>query len=101
MQGFHVANPALTMTLDSSRSALFTLLLMVSSSILESQRQSYLRLMMARLNVELRSHESPMDWQWQEGHGPTDTDSPFLKGTADSSQTRGGFAGQKRKFVNS
>ncbi|KAL9073682.1 MAG: hypothetical protein Q9161_002720 [Pseudevernia consocians] len=51
---------------------------------------------MARLNTEVRSHESPMDWQWQEGHGPTDTDSPFLKGAADSSQNRGGFAGQKR-----
>lgn len=37
-----------------------------------------------------------MDWQWQEGHGPTDTDSPFLKGAAHSSQNRGGFAGQKR-----
>ncbi|CAD6593463.1 MAG: hypothetical protein ASARMPREDX12_007431 [Alectoria sarmentosa] len=51
---------------------------------------------MARLNTEVRSHESPMDWQWQEGHGPTDTDSPFLKGAADSSQCKGGFVGQKR-----
>lgn len=36
-----------------------------------------------------------MDWQWQEGHGPTDTDSPFLKGAADSIQNRG-LVGQKR-----
>lgn len=42
-----------------------------------------------------------MDWQWQEGHGPTDTDSPFLKGAADSSQIRGGFAGQKRRCTTS
>lgn len=56
---------------------------------------------MARLNTEVRSHESPMDWQWQEGHGPTDTDSPFLKGPADSSQYKGGFVGQKRKYMTS
>ena len=56
---------------------------------------------MARLNTEVRSHESPMDWQWQEGHGPTDTDSPFLKGAADSSQSRVGFAGQKRRYTTS
>lgn len=57
---------------------------------------------MARLNTEVRSHESPMDWQWQEGHGPTDTDSPFLKGAAvSSSHNRGGFPGQKRKSMNS
>ena len=56
---------------------------------------------MARLNTEVRSHESPMDWQWQEGHGPTDTDSPFLKGAADASQSRGGFTGQKRECLTS
>lgn len=52
---------------------------------------------MARLNTEVRSRESPMDWQWQEGHGPTDTDSPFLKGAADGSWNKGSYAGQKRK----
>ena len=52
---------------------------------------------MARLNTEVRSHESPMDWQWQGGHGPTDIDSPFLKGAAESSWNRGSFAGQKRE----
>ena len=53
---------------------------------------------MARLNPELRSHESPMDWQWQEGHGPTDTNSPFLKGAPESSWNRESFVGQKREF---
>ena len=52
---------------------------------------------MARLNSEVRSHESPMDWQWQEGHGPTDTNSPFLKGSPESSWNRESFAGQKRE----
>lgn len=27
-----------------------------------------------------RSNESPMDFQWQQGYGPSGLDSPFLKG---------------------
>ena len=54
---------------------------------------------MARLNTEVRSHESPMDWQWQEGHGPTATDSPFLTCAANNSRNGGTFAGQKRKCM--
>ena len=54
---------------------------------------------MARLNSEVRSHESPMDWQWQEGHGPTDTNSPFLKGTPEISLNRESIAGLKRECL--
>ena len=53
---------------------------------------------MARLNSEVRSNESPMDWQWQEGHGPTDTNSPFLKDAPESSWNKESFAGQKREY---
>ena len=50
--------------------------------------------------MEHRSNESPMDFQWQSGHGPASLDSPFLKHTANRNmQTRNGFAGQKRSFA--
>lgn len=51
---------------------------------------------MARLNVDIRADNvSPMDFQWQKGHGPAPADSPFLK-DAPSQQQHNGFAGQKR-----
>lgn len=46
-----------------------------------------------------RSNESPMDFQWQSGHGPASFDSPFLKHTANGHMhDQNGFAGQKRSF---
>lgn len=51
---------------------------------------------MARLNVDIRSNESPMDFQWQQGHGPAGADSPFMKAGA-SNQSQNGFAGLKRR----
>ena len=52
---------------------------------------------MARLNVDIRTNESPMDFQWQQGHGPANSDSPFMKIPATSQQQRNGFAGHKRE----
>ena len=51
---------------------------------------------MARLNVDIRANVSPMDFQWQQGHGPAASDSPFMKG-ATGQQQRHGFAGHKRE----
>lgn len=53
---------------------------------------------MARLNVDIRSNESPMDFEWQKGHGPAGSDSPFMKAAATSQQQHNGFAGHKREF---
>ncbi|KAI4243818.1 MAG: hypothetical protein L6R42_010626 [Xanthoria sp. 1 TBL-2021] len=46
-----------------------------------------------------RSNESPMDFQWQQGYGPSGLDSPFLKGVANKmsapderSMSKGSFA---------
>lgn len=52
---------------------------------------------MARLNVDIRTNESPMDFQWQQGHGPANSDSPFMKISATSQQQLNGFAGHKRE----
>lgn len=52
---------------------------------------------MARLNVDIRTNESPMDFQWQQGHGPANSDSPFMKIPATSQQQRNDFAGHKRE----
>lgn len=52
---------------------------------------------MARLNVDIRTNESPMDFQWQQGHGPANSDSPFMKIPASSQQQLNGFAGHKRE----
>ncbi|KAL9130228.1 MAG: hypothetical protein Q9217_001521 [Psora testacea] len=49
---------------------------------------------MARLNNEFRSNESPMDYQYDNGRGPTG-DSPFVR-DANNTQLQNGFAGQKR-----
>lgn len=57
----------------------------------------HLSLGMARLNTDPRSNESPMDWEWQHGHGPISSDSPFPQGEAISGQFYG-FAGQKRQY---
>jgi len=47
--------------------------------------------------MQYRSNESPMDFQWQSGHGPASLDSPFLKHASSSNmQNQNGFAGQKR-----
>ena len=47
--------------------------------------------------MEYRSNESPMDFQWQSGHGPASFDSPFLKHNVNSNmRTHSGFGGQKR-----
>lgn len=55
---------------------------------------------MARLNVDIRSNESPMDFQWQQGHGPASADSPFMKAGAANQQSQNGFAGHKREFYD-
>lgn len=53
---------------------------------------------MARLNIDIRSNESPMDFQWQQGHGPAGADSPFMKaGAASQSLSQSSFAGHKRR----
>ncbi|KAL9102086.1 MAG: hypothetical protein Q9163_002735 [Psora crenata] len=49
---------------------------------------------MARLNNEIRSNESPMDYQYDNGRGPTG-DSPFVQST-NNVRLQNGFAGQKR-----
>lgn len=45
--------------------------------------------------MDIRSNESPMDFQWQKGHGPARPDSPFLKAAANYNQHHHGFTGQK------
>lgn len=47
--------------------------------------------------MDIRSNESPMDFQWQKGHGPARPDSPFLKAAANYNQHQHGFTGQKRE----
>ena len=46
-----------------------------------------------------RTNESPMDFQWQSGHGPSTLDSPFIKYTAKTMQSHDGLAGQKRELT--
>ena len=46
-----------------------------------------------------RTNESPMDFQWQSGHGPSTLDSPFMKYTAETMHSHDGLAGQKREFI--
>lgn len=45
--------------------------------------------------MDIRSNESPMDFQWQKGHGPAGSDSPFLKAAANHHQHHNGFTGQR------
>ena len=52
---------------------------------------------MARLNNEPRSNESPMDYQYDNGHGPVEEGSPFVQGK--NVPLQNGFAGQKRKTI--
>lgn len=47
--------------------------------------------------MDIRSNESPMDFQWQKGHGPAGSDSPFLSAAAKNHQLQTGFAGHKRE----
>ena len=46
-----------------------------------------------------RTYESPMDFQWQSGHGPSPLDSPFLKPSTDIIPSSGGLAGRKRELI--
>ncbi|MCJ1429347.1 hypothetical protein MMC29_007260, partial [Sticta canariensis] len=48
--------------------------------------------------MDIRSNESPMDFQWQKGHGPARPDSPFLKAAANYNQHQHGFTGQKLPY---
>lgn len=48
--------------------------------------------------MDVRSHESPMDFQWQQGHGPAGSDSPFMKAMASNAQRQDNFGGQKRQL---
>ncbi|MCJ1468313.1 hypothetical protein MMC07_006941 [Pseudocyphellaria aurata] len=48
--------------------------------------------------MDIRSNESPMDFQWQKGHGPAGQDSPFLKAAANHHQNQSGFTGQKLPY---
>lgn len=50
--------------------------------------------------MDIRSNESPMDFQWQKGHGPAGSDSPFLKAAANHHQHQTGFTGQRRESRN-
>lgn len=50
--------------------------------------------------MDIRSNESPMDFQWQKGHGPAGPDSPFLKAAANHHQNQNGFTGHKRESRN-
>ena len=54
---------------------------------------------MARLNNEPRSNESPMDYQYDNGHGPVEKGSPFVQ--SETLPLPNGFAGQKRKYIPS
>lgn len=55
---------------------------------------------MARINLNFaRSTESPMDFEYDQGHGPTSEDSPFPKGPGNGVQYKDGFAGQKRQCI--
>ena len=47
-----------------------------------------------------RSFESPMDFKWESGHGPSNVDSPFMKYTANHMQSQKSLAGQKRRNSN-
>lgn len=47
-----------------------------------------------------RTNESPMDFQWQSGHGPSALDSPFMKYAAKTMQSHDGIAGQKRELTS-
>lgn len=55
---------------------------------------------MARINPNFaRSTESPMDFEYDKGHGPTSEGSPFPKGPQDGEPYKDGFAGQKRQSI--
>lgn len=47
-------------------------------------------------NMDVRSNESPMDFQWQQGYGPAGADSPFMKAMSNNPQRQETFGGQKR-----
>ena len=51
---------------------------------------------MARLNSGPRSEESPMDFKWDDSHGPVEKDSPFFQG-AGKLPKYNTWAGHKRK----
>ncbi|KAL8701994.1 MAG: hypothetical protein Q9224_000231 [Gallowayella concinna] len=48
-----------------------------------------------------RSNESPMDFQWQQGYGPSGLDSPFLKGITTRMSAPDGSSISKRSFASS
>ncbi|KAG0645120.1 Nucleus export brr6 [Hyphodiscus hymeniophilus] len=48
-------------------------------------------------NTSKRSHESPMDWEWQNNQGPSDPTSPFTQFKGAYSQKRGGFEPSQTK----
>ena len=52
---------------------------------------------MARLNSGPRSEESPMDFKWDDSHGPVQKDSPFLQGTVNLPKYNA-FTGHKRMY---
>ena len=80
----------------ASPSAKFCLPSSALHSLELSNDNIFLSRNMARLNKEVRSNESPMDYQFDNGCGPTG-DSPFVRGTNNMPFIHG-FAGQKRKY---
>ena len=52
--------------------------------------------MMARLNSGPRSDESPMDFKWENSHGPVEKNSPFFQGAVNLPKYNT-FAGHKRE----
>ena len=46
-----------------------------------------------------RSNESPMDFQWQQGFGPSGPDSPFIKSTISRTMGPNGPEGAQRQFL--
>lgn len=68
------------------------LILLIVATILREETEN---LSMARLNNEVeRSHDSPMDYAWNDGRGPVDASSPFMQASQGSSSQHPG-AGHK------
>ena len=56
---------------------------------------SFERSAMARLNSGPQPSESPMDFAYDNGHGPVSADSPFLQSDVNNFPFKDGFAGHK------